>query len=104
MQLQLYARGAIIFYIEVKLVPNTDYGYMEILLDDLLKARGMSKNTLAEKANLQRTQLNSYCNEKIKRPDLDVLSRICYVLDCDIADILKYIKPQERGDAQSGNP
>lgn len=85
-------------------MPNADYGYIEILLDDLLRERGMSKNALAEKANLQRTQLNSYCNDRIKRPDLDVLSRICYVLDCDIADILKYTKPQERRQAQGGNP
>lgn len=77
-------------------MPNSDYGYIEILLDDLLRARGMSKNALAEKANLQRTQLNSYCNDRIKRPDLDVLSRICCVLNCDIVDILKYTKPQER--------
>ena len=72
---------------------NIDCGYIEILIDDLLKTRQMSKNALAEKANLQRTQLNAYCNNKIKRPDLDVLSRICSVLECDIIDILKYIKP-----------
>lgn len=83
---------------------DANYGYIEILLNDLLKERHVSKNMLAEKANLQRTQLNSYCNDRIKRPDLDVLSRICYVLDCDITDILKYTKPQERGQAQSGNP
>ena len=53
-------------------MPNADYGYIEILLDDLLRERGMSKNALAEKANLQRTKLNSYCNDRIKRPDLDV--------------------------------
>lgn len=74
-------------------MPRVDYGYIKILIDDLLKERQMSKNVLAEKANLQRTQLNAYCNNKIKRPDFDVLSRICCVLECDINDVLKYIKP-----------
>jgi len=80
-------------------MPDVDYGYIEILIDDLLKERQMSKNTLAEKANLQRTQLNAYCNNKIKRPDFDVLSRICCVLDCNISDVLRYIKPHEKRQA-----
>ena len=86
-------------YIGGKEMLNIDYGYIEILLDDLLKERRMSKNTLADKANLQRTQLNAYCNNKIKRPDFDVLSRICYVLDCDIGKILKYIEPHKERQA-----
>lgn len=75
---------------------TVNYGDIEILIDDLLKERKMSKNALAEKANLQRTQLNAYCNNKIKRPDFDVLCRICFVLDCEINDVLKYTKPQEK--------
>jgi putative transcriptional regulator len=78
-------------------MPDIDYGYIEILIDDLLQERQMSKNALAEKANLQRTQLNAYCNNKIKRPDFDVLSRICFVLDCEINDVLRYIKPHNEG-------
>lgn len=78
-------------------MPDVDYGYIEILIDDLLQERQMSKNALAEKANLQRTQLNAYCNNKIKRPDFDVLSRICFVLDCEINDVLRYIKPHNEG-------
>jgi len=41
-------------------MPDVDYGYIEILIDDLLQERQMSKNALAEKANLQRTQLKAY--------------------------------------------
>jgi putative transcriptional regulator len=78
-------------------MPDVKYGYIEILIDDLLQERQMSKNALAEKANLQRTQLNAYCNNKIKRPDFDVLSRICFVLDCEINDVLRYIKPHNEG-------
>jgi putative transcriptional regulator len=78
-------------------MPDVDYGHIEILIVDLLQERQMSKNALAEKANLQRTQLNAYCNNKIKRPDFDVLSRICFVLGCEINDVLRYIKPNNEG-------
>lgn len=76
-----------------------DYGHFKITIDDFLKYNNISKNKLAERANLQRTQLNSYCNNKIKRVDFDVLARICYALDCELSDVICYIKPQakERG-------
>ena len=38
-----------------------------------------------------RTQLNSYCNNKVGRIDLDVIARLCTALDCQVADILEYI-------------
>lgn len=39
-----------------------DYGHFDIVLADYLRVNGISKNQLSDKANLQRTQLNSYCN------------------------------------------
>lgn len=79
---------------------SVDYGYIKITLDEYLTKNGISKNRLAEKANLQRTQLNSYCNNKIKRPDFDVLARICFALECELSDIVCYIGSQTetRGD------
>ena len=53
-----------------------DYGHFDIVLADYLRVNGISKNQLSDKANLQRTQLNSYCKNNIKRLDLDVLERI----------------------------
>lgn len=71
-----------------------DYGHFEIILEQYLIEKGISKNALAERANLQRTQLNNYCKNNIKRPDFDVLARICYALDCELVDIVNYVKPQ----------
>lgn len=75
---------------------SNDYGHFQIMLDEYLKTNNISKNYLAEKAALQRTQLNNYCKNNIKRPDFDVLARICYALDCELADIVIYVKPQDK--------
>jgi putative transcriptional regulator len=72
-----------------------DYGHFDIVLAEYLQKKKVSKNFLTEKANLQRTQLNSYCKNDIKRPDLDVLARICYALNCDLSDIIHYVRPLE---------
>ena len=53
------------------------YGKIRIKLDELLKKSGMSKNKLSQRAEMQRTQLNHYCNNTITRLDTDVLARLC---------------------------
>jgi len=75
---------------------NNAHGYIKITLAGYLENNGISKNFLAEKANLQRTRLDSYCKNNIKRPGLDILARICYTLGCELADIVSYVKPQNR--------
>ncbi|WP_392445940.1 helix-turn-helix domain-containing protein [Sneathia vaginalis] len=52
----------------------------------------MSKNKLEKEANLQRTQLNSYCNNKVKRIDLETIAKICYVFECKVEDIMDYVR------------
>ena len=59
------------------------------LIDDVLSEKSLSKNWLEKKAKLQRRQLNSYTNNRVKRIDLDVLARICIALDVEVGDIMK---------------
>ena len=72
-----------------------NFGTIVIQLDELIKKSGISKNKLCHRAELQRTQLNNYCNNNISRLDIDVLARICTVLNCEIGDLLKFIPPEE---------
>ena len=67
-----------------------EYGTIKIKLAELIEKEGISKNKLSQKAEMQRTQLNNYCNNTISRLDIDVLARICTVLNCEIADLLEF--------------
>ena len=71
------------------------YGKIRIKLDELLKKSGMSKNKLSQRAEMQRTQLNHYCNNTITRLDTDLLARLCTVLDCEIGDLLEFVPPED---------
>lgn len=62
---------------------------INFLIDDILSEKNLSKNWLEENAKLQRSQLNSYANNKVKRIDLDVLARICIALNVEVGDIMK---------------
>ena len=71
------------------------YGTIRIKLDSLLKEAKMSKSKLSHRAEMQRTQINNYCNNKITRLDTDVLARLCTALDCQISDLLEFIPPDK---------
>ena len=59
-------------------------------LEHLLKEKNISKNQLCIHCNLQRTQLNNYCKNKVGRVDLNILSRMCEYMGCTPNDILKF--------------
>ena len=67
------------------------YGTIKIHLNELIKKRGISKNKLSHRAEMQRSQINHYCNNEITRLDIDVLARLCTVLECEIGDLLEFI-------------
>lgn len=71
------------------------YGSIKIKLNELLKDKYMSKNKLAHKAEMQRSQINHYCNNEVSRLDTAVLARICAALDCPIEDLLEFIPPNQ---------
>lgn len=71
---------------------DLDYGRVIIKLKDFIEKEDISINKLANRAEMQRTQLKAYMNNEVQRVDLAVLARLCYVLECDIEDLLEYFK------------
>ncbi len=71
------------------------FGTIRIKLDELIKKTGISKNMLSHRAEMQRTQINHYCNNTITRLDTDVLARLCTALNCEIGDLLEFIPPSK---------
>ena len=73
-----------------------EYGEIKIHLAELLDEREISLNQLSFRAEMQRTQLRNYRDNKIQRLDIYILKRLCYVLDCDLTDLVEYIPPAKQ--------
>ena len=71
-----------------------DYGNIRIKLDEIMKSKNISMNQLSFRTEMQRTQLRNYRDNKIQRLDIDILKRICYVLECDLHDLIEYTPPE----------
>jgi len=62
-----------------------------ITLKDIMDSKGMTRNKLSNLTGLVYNTINRYYQSApITSVDLDVIAKICYVLDCEVSDILKY--------------
>lgn len=70
-----------------------DYGTVRICLKDLMDSRGISRNELARAANTRFEVVNKWYQGNLEKIDSDILARFCYILHCQIGDILQYEEP-----------
>lgn len=68
-----------------------NYGKVICCLKEVLDKKGISKTQLAKRTGLQHTIINRYVSGNAIRYDSDVLAKLCYVLDCKLSDIIKYV-------------
>ena len=61
----------------------------------MLAMREMTQKELAEKTGIRPPTISAICTGTIKPLPVDVLDRICDVLDCQPGDIVEYIRTEE---------
>ncbi len=67
-----------------------DYGKIKLRLRELMDKRGVTRNNLARKVDVRFEVIDRWYSGEIEKMDLDILARICFVMDCSVKDILEY--------------
>lgn len=71
-----------------------EYGNIRVKLAEVLDSRGITRNRLRTLTGVKYEVIDRYYQAiSVERVDLDVFSRICYVLNCKIEDLLEYEGP-----------
>ena len=71
-----------------------DYGKVEIKLSSIMDKNNINIYQMSKYTDLKYSTVKSYYNNcPLTRVDLDVISKFCYVLNCNIEDILEYVYP-----------
>ncbi|MBR4889982.1 MAG: helix-turn-helix transcriptional regulator [Clostridia bacterium] len=65
---------------------------VRICLDKTLERLNVSRYELAKRTGIQYQIIDNYYKNKVKRYDSYVVDRICVALDCNVNDIIEYIK------------
>ncbi len=65
---------------------------IRLTIDKLLSEKEITRYQLAKLTKIKYQTIDNYYKNKVVRYDSFILSKICEVLECEIGDILTYIK------------
>ena len=68
----------------------SNYGKIKIELKKIMDEKKLSRYQLSKLTNTRFEVINKWYNGYVERIDSDILARLCYVLDCNAEDIIKY--------------
>lgn len=74
--------------LDKSVLAQREYGRVRLQLQSIMDEREISRNALARAVNTRFEVIDKWYAGRVEKLDLDVLARICYVLECDIADVL----------------
>ena len=72
-----------------------EYGAIKVNLDKLMEKAEISAYKLNNASNIRFQTIQNLQKDVATRIDFNVLARLCYSLNCDVADILEYVPNKE---------
>ena len=76
----------------MNIVEIKNYGKIKLKLNEFMDKRGITRNGLATAVNVRFEVIDKWYRNDVEKLDLDVLARICCVLECEVEDLLIYNK------------
>lgn len=74
---------------------------IRVTLGDILKERGMTSKELCAKVGITEANLSILRSGKASGVRFHTINKICYYLNCDVGDILRFDGRLEDGDEEA---
>lgn len=68
---------------------------IRIKLSEVLGRKKMTRKKLSELIGVRPNTIGDLYNEKVRKIDLDLLDRMCTVLECSVSDLLEHVTETE---------
>ena len=68
---------------------------IRLTIDNYLKKLGITRYELAKRTDISFQAIDRYYKNRVIRYDSYVLDRICAALECELCDIMEYVKDDE---------
>lgn len=68
---------------------------VRLTIDRILEKRGITRYELAKRTEIKFQTIDRYYKNRVIRYDSYILDRICAVLECNVSDIIEYVKEDE---------
>lgn len=73
-------------------VTQKEYGRITFHFAEVMREKNINRNQLAQRAGVRYKVADHFYRGVIERLDVDVLARFCYVLGCEVDDVVHYQK------------
>ena len=72
-----------------------DYGEIVFDLKSIMDKKGYTINYVVKRTGLHHQIVRRYYEGTALRYDKEILAKICFVIDCDLEDIMYYKRPRK---------
>jgi len=72
-----------------------DYGEIVFDLKSIMDKKGYTVNYVVRRTGLHHQIVRRYYEGTALRYDKEILAKICFVIDCDLEDIMYYKRPRK---------
>ena len=77
---------------ENSIISIKDYGSIVYHFGNVMDSKQITRNKLCKLTGIRFEVANRLYTGTIERLDMDILARVCFALQCDVSDVLKYVK------------
>ncbi len=67
---------------------------IRLTIDTYLDQHGITRYELAKRTDVKFQTIDRYYKNRVVRYDSFILDRICAALECDLSDIMEYVKDE----------
>ena len=68
---------------------------IRLTIDKYLKEHGITRYELAKRTEVKFQTIDRYYKNRVVRYDGYILDRICAALDCELCDVIEYVKDDQ---------
>ena len=73
-----------------KIYYDTNYGVVKFKLKSVLEERGITMYSISKQTGIKYDTIKDYCNNSNVFYSFETIAKLCYVLNCDICDLMEY--------------
>lgn len=76
-----------------QIIEYKDFGYIKIKLHEIMKEKNITTYELSTKTGIRFQTIKKLREAfEVTRINVDVIAKLCYVLECKVEDLLEYVE------------